>query len=206
MEIPMSHRAPPLQDFLTSLEDAFRATPMAPEAVNSIDRIFAALNEPSPAGTAEPKELPVCDFLDEAFATARTGADPIVRLSDSLQALAPKLSWAPRPSGGPFASDNWSEGHANTMIVGPNGLEDRKDLYIGVSLLAPDVRYPDHDHGPEEVYLVLSPGRFQHGDSAWFEPGIGGTLYNLPNIKHAMASDGAPLLAIWCLWTEQPAH
>lgn len=54
---------------------------------------------------------------------------------------------------------------------------------------------------PEEVYLVLSPGRFQHGSSSWFEPGLGGTLYNEPNIKHAMASGDAPLLAIWCLWT-----
>jgi hypothetical protein len=54
---------------------------------------------------------------------------------------------------------------------------------------------------PEEVYLVLSPGRFQHGESGWFEPGIGGTLYNEPNIRHAMVSDGAPLLALWHLWT-----
>lgn len=71
---------------------------------------------------------------------------------------------------------------------------------IGVSLLAPRVRYPDHNHGPEEVYLVLSPGRFQHGDVGWVEPGIGGTFHNAPGIKHAMASNEAPLLAIWCLW------
>jgi hypothetical protein len=50
------------------------------------------------------------------------------------------------------------------------------------------------------VYLVLSPGRFQHGTSGWFEPGVGGTLYNTPNIKHAMASDEAPLFALWLLW------
>lgn len=31
-------------------------------------------------------------------------------------------------------------------------------------------------------------------------PDIGGTLYNKPNIKHAMASDDVPLLALWCLW------
>ena len=74
-----------------------------------------------------------------------------------------------------------------------------------VSLLAPHVRYPDHNHRPEEVYLLLSPGRFQHGGSEWFEPGIGGTLYNRPDVTHAMASGDVPLLALWFLWTGNPA-
>ena len=117
-----------------------------------------------------------------------------------LEALTPWLTWAPRAAGGPYASDSWPEGHANATIFGVRGLEERDDLAIGASLLAPHVRYPDHRHAPEEVYLVLSPGRFQHGDSGWFEPGIGGTLYNRPHIRHAMASDAAPLLALWCLW------
>jgi hypothetical protein len=85
------------------------------------------------------------------------------------------------------------------MIVGPNGHEPREDVWVGVSLLAPEVRYPDHHHAPEEVYLVLSRGRFRQGDADWFEPGIGGSLYNMPNIRHAMASGSAPLFAIWCL-------
>src|SRR3546814_12527316 len=101
-------------------------------------------------------------------------------------------------AGGPFASDNWPEGHANTLLVGPRGLEDRNDLSIGASLLAPQVRYPDHRHAPVEVYFVLSPGRFQHGASDWFEPGIGGNLYHEPNIDNDMASDDAPLLGPWC--------
>jgi hypothetical protein len=84
-------------------------------------------------------------------------------------------------------------------------LEQRDDLVIGVSLMAPQVRYPDHDHSPEEVYLVLSPGRFRQGESDWFEPGIGGTFYNTPHIVHAMASGDAPLLALWYLWPGQPA-
>jgi hypothetical protein len=129
----------------------------------------------------------------------------VARVADAFAALEPSLAWAPRAAGDPFASDNWPEGHANTTIVGPKGLEDRNDLAIGASLLAPHVRYPDHSHGPEEVYLVLTPGRFRHGDSGWFEPGIGGTLYNRPNIVHAMASDDAPLLALWCLWIGKPS-
>jgi hypothetical protein len=62
----------------------------------------------------------------------------------------------------------------------------------------------DCRRAPEEVHLILSPGRFQHGGSDWFEPGIGGTLHNEPNITHVMESDGAPLLALWCLWIGKP--
>ncbi len=198
-------RAPLLQDFLTSLADAFRAQAIRVEASTAIDKIYRALQVPCPAGAGVPQRRAVCSHLTEALATARSGAALVARVADAFAALEPSLAWKPRHASGPFASDNWPEGHANATIIGPRGLEDRNDLSIGASLLAPHVRYPDHNHGPEEVYLVLSPGRFRHGDSDWFEPGIGGTLYNEPNIKHAMASDEAPLLALWCLWIGKPA-
>jgi quercetin dioxygenase-like cupin family protein len=90
------------------------------------------------------------------------------------------------------------------MIVGPGGLEDRKDVWVGLSLLAPDVRYPDHQHAPEEIYLVLTDGQFRQGEGEWFTPGVGGTLYNKPNILHAMASSAnTPLLAVWCLFDKR---
>lgn len=201
----MASRAPLLQDFLTSLADAFRVLALEAEASAAIDKMHRALQAPGPAGAGAPQRRAVCRHLTEALAAARSGPTPIARVADALAALEPQLAWKPRAAGGPFASDNWPEGHANATIVGPRGLEDRNDLSIGASLLAPHVRYPDHHHGPEEVYLVLSPGRFRHGRSDWFEPGIGGTLYNEPNITHAMASDDAPLLALWCLWNGKAA-
>lgn len=201
----MPSRDPLLQEFLTSLAEALPAHAIGPEATAAIGRIHDALRTPRARGPVAPRRLPVCRYLGEAVATARAGSAPLARVADAFAALEPSLAWAPRAAGGPFASESWPEGHANATIVGPKGLEDRGDLAIGASLLAPHVRYPDHDHAPEEVYLVLSPGRFQHGESGWFEPGIGGTLYNRPNIRHAMASDRAPLLAIWCLWIGQPA-
>lgn len=198
-------RAPVLQDFLTSLAEAFRVSALEGEASTAIDKICRALQVPRPAGPGAPRRRPVCRHLSEALATARSGPAPVARVADAFAALEPSLAWKPRAAGGPFASDNWPEGHANATIVGPGGLEIRNDLSIGASLLAPRVRYPDHRHAPEEVYLVLSPGRFRHGASDWFEPGIGGTLYNEPSIGHAMASDDAPLLALWCLWNGKAA-
>jgi quercetin dioxygenase-like cupin family protein len=201
----MPARNPLLQQFLTRGAEVFGTIAVGPEAAGAIGRIHGALQAPGRAGADTAQRLPVCRHLDNALATARAASPPLARVADAFAAVEPLLRWTRRPASGPFASDNWPDGHANATIVGPGGLEHREDLIIGVSLLAPHVRYPDHNHGPEEVYLVLSPGRFQHGKSDWFEPGIGGTLYNEPNIKHAMASGEAPLLALWYLWAGKPA-
>jgi hypothetical protein len=199
----MSARNPLLQEFLDSGAEVFGAVAVDPDARRAIDNIHNALPELGRAGVDTADRLPVCKYLDDALATAHAASPALARVADAFAALEPLLRWTRRSTSGPFASDNWPEGHANATIVGPGGLELRDDLVIGVSLLAPHVRYPDHNHSPEEVYLVLSPGRFRHGESDWFEPGIGGTLYNEPNIKHAMASGNAPLLALWYLWVGQ---
>lgn len=201
----MMPRAPAIQDFLSSVEDALAASGLDRPGSESIGRVFAALQSPGSPGSGRAQRLPVVDgALPAALDAARRHSPATARIADTFQLIEPSLVWAPRGASGPQASDNWPDGHANATIVGPGGVESRGDVHIGVSLMAPHVRYPDHNHGPEEVYLVLSPGRFQHGGSGWFEPGIGGTLYNEPNIRHAMASDADPLFAIWLLWTDRP--
>lgn len=127
-------------------------------------------------------------------------------LIERFKALEPLLEWKSRPTYDDTASGNFLMSHANTMIVGPGGLEDRRDVWFGASLMAPNVRYPDHDHAPEETYLVLSDGEFLHGDSGWFSPGIGGSFYNPPGIRHAMRSGDKPLFAFWALLPDQLKH
>ena len=84
--------------------------------------------------------------------------------------------------------------------MGKGGLEERDDVWVGISLMAPGIEYPEHHHPPEEVYLALSSGHWQQASGIWFEPEIGGLFYNRPNILHAMRSGTSPLLATWCLW------
>ena len=67
------------------------------------------------------------------------------------------------------------------------------------SRVAPRVRYPDHQHPPEEIYVVMSEGEWRQENHPWFSPGAGGIVHNPPDIVHAMRSADAPLLAIWCL-------
>jgi len=138
--------------------------------------------------TSEPVRFPVCTLLDAVLA-------PATPLHRALAAIASDLTWYRRPGG----DDRFQESHANTMLVGPNGLEPREDLWIGATLMAPNADYPVHHHPPEEIYLVLSEGEWWRAGTGWFTPGIGGTLYNRPDVRHAMRSLERPLFALWAL-------
>ncbi len=122
--------------------------------------------------------------------------------NDAFAAIEPQLSWKVRP-GAETQGESFLRGHDNATIVGAEGLETRRDVWIGVSLMAPHTRYPDHRHPPEEIYVVLSDGQWRQASDPWHEPGVGGLVYNPPNIVHAMRSTERPLLALWFLWTEQ---
>ena len=91
------------------------------------------------------------------------------------------------------------DSHANAMLIGPGGIEERSDVWVGVTVMTPRLVYPDHDHPPEEVYIAMSPGEWWNTEMDWTEPGPGGVIYNPPGILHAMRSHAQPLLALWFL-------
>lgn len=148
-------------------------------------------------GPGRPEPPAVVDHLAAALATARSGPTDLAQVADAVADLAPQLAWRQRDGG----DATFALGHANTDIAGSNvnALEPRDDVWIGMSLIAPGVTYPDHRHPPEEVYLVLSGGDWRQEAGPWTTPGRGGIVYNPHNIVHAMRAGSGPLLAIWCL-------
>ncbi len=196
----MTSRPADLETFLDAALAAFGARATDAPARVSVSRIGAALQRPGAVSPEPGARLPVCDLLGDAADPARFAAPDLRRVAETFAAIEPRLVWRRRSGDCPNASASFAAGHANALIVGPGGLERRSDVWLGVSLMAPDVRYPDHSHPPEETYLVLSEGEFRHGASGWFSPGVGGTLHNPPGIGHAMRSGAAPLLAFWALW------
>lgn len=194
----MTQRSMVLQNFVDAAREAFGQFAQDPDASRSIAEIFRALEEPSEARAGAGAGLPACGHLDQALAV-ETGHTTLDRLLQCFRAVEPSLQWRRRPNNDGTASANFEDGHANAMLLGPGGLEERGDVWLGVSLMAPKVRYPDHDHAPEEVYLVLSDGEFRQGEGDWFSPGIGGSFYNRPGIRHAMRSLDTPLFAFWAL-------
>ncbi|QND45600.1 transcriptional regulator (plasmid) [Rhizobium lusitanum] len=199
----MIERSENLQFFVDAAFAAFDQFAKALEARRSIPQIFALLEHPGPGRQGPGSRLPVCKNLNEVL-SVDTSEPLIQRLVEGFKGIEPNLEWRQRTKCDGTESTNFADGHANAMIIGPGGLEERSDLWIGVTLMAPHVRYPDHDHAPEEVYLVLSNGEFQRGEGDWFSPGIGGSFYNEPGIKHAMRSVETPFLAFWALLAGEP--
>lgn len=193
-------RSPELGGFLAQLRLAIAArVEVGSPAARAMVRVNAALAEPAPRPDApRPFTLPACEHLSRAISIAQAGPEDLARIADCIAALAPALAWRLKPSDDPV----FSRGHANVDIVGPaaEALERRDDVRIGMSLMAPGITYPDHQHPPEEVYLVLSAGDWRQDARAWHSPRLGGIVYNPPDIIHAMRSSASePLLAVWCL-------
>ncbi|WEX78416.1 dimethylsulfoniopropionate lyase [Sinorhizobium numidicum] len=200
----MTSRSEVLQLFIDAALAAFEQFAQASESRRSIRQISSALEVPATERPGSGSRLPVCFHLEAALAI-ETEHESLRRLVDRFKAIEPLLEWRRRSNYDGSESENFFEGHANAMIIGPGGLEERRDVWLGVTLMAPNVRYPNHDHAPEEVYLVLSDGEFRQGEAAWFSPGIGGSFYNPPGVKHAMRSLERPLLAFWALLSAKPA-
>jgi mannose-6-phosphate isomerase-like protein (cupin superfamily) len=186
----MAARDERLQSLLDQLCRSIAADAARSAETERVMNCVAARLGSVPAGVTPPAPVrfPVCDLLDQALL-------PETPLSAALRAISADLAWYRRPGG----DARFQQSHANTVLVGPNGLEPREDLWIGATLLAPNTDYPIHHHPPEEVYLVLSEGDWWREGTGWFTPGIGGTLYNPPDVRHAMRSQARPLLALWAL-------
>lgn len=199
------NRGEALQYFVDTAFVAFDQFAHDLRSRRSIIQLFAQSEVPGLERTTAGSRLPVCSYLGSALAEEAIPST-LGNLIERFKAIEPLLEWRPKSNPAQSASSNFSDGHANAMILGPGGIEDRNDLWLGVTLMAPHVRYPDHDHPPKETYLVLSHGEFKQDDKDWFSPGIGGSFYNPPGIKHAMRSLESPLFAFWALLVEQTHH
>ena len=199
----MSDRPAALRTFLERLRDALAARTADDDAARvTTARVFDALERPNPsAGTGAgpgPARLPVCRHLEAALATAASASADLRAVAEAFAAVEPALRWQ-RRAGSEAVGEPFHGAHANATLIGPDGLETRRDVWIGCSLLGPHVRYPDHRHPPEEIYLVLSTGEWLRQGEPWREPGTGGIVHNPPDVVHAMRSGAEPLFAIWCL-------
>jgi quercetin dioxygenase-like cupin family protein len=164
------------------------------------DRCHAALKTPgTPKPGHKPSHFPVCDHIPEGLRVTAEISPELARLADAFGRLAPRLNWH-RRDGLKHEDSRFPEGHANATLIGHDGIEYHENVRLGVSLIAPDVAYPKHNHPPEEGYLVMSGGDWRQDDGEWFRREPGETVHNIPNIWHAMRAGEAPLLALWMLW------
>lgn len=181
----------PIDHFLT-LAGAHVAATATGAAQGAGQRVAALLTQPpEPSEPPSPNRPPACRHLDAAYQLMRPD------LAAAFRALEPDLPWQTRVM--PNAAPGFADNHASARVLGPNGMERRGGLVAGFSLVSPGVTYPEHDHPPEEIYLVLSGGEWWQAGGTWHAPGPCGIVHNPPGILHAMRGTSVPLLAIWFL-------
>ena len=144
---------------------------------------------------------PLADVLPTLVDNSRALDASLQQLVSNVFELADFLPWYQRPVAN---NSDFMAGHCNAQIIGPQGLEVRHDIIVGVTLMRPNIVYPDHQHDPEELYLVLGNGRWRQDQGAWHTPGLGGLVYNPSNVMHGMKSLDHPLIALWCLPLDKP--
>ena len=187
--------------FLDTARDTLSArveerTPPATVAAGVFEALATSVGVIAPGTLAPP---PAYRHLSSALERARA-APGLSPLAEAFEALEPELRWR-RRSGSEAHGTAFHDGHANAEIVGPMGLEQRSDVWFGASLVAPDVRYVEHRHPPAEIYIVMSEGEWYREGCGWHVPGLGGVVYNPPNVVHAMRAGSTALLALWLLRT-----
>jgi len=87
------------------------------------------------------------------------------------------------------------------QVIGPGSLVTRDDLRVGLFMLPRASVYPDHQHGADEVYIVLA------GSGEWsLERGAytrkrTGDIIDVPSMTiHALRTKAEPALVLWS-WT-----
>lgn len=146
------------------------------------------------------KTFPVCAYLDAALTSASRELG-LWNIAEACKLIASDLDWyqTHSPSHPNSASANFGIGHANATLYGPGGLVSSNSLKIGMSLLAPEVRHPDHSYQTVKMYLVVSGGEFRKERGDWAAPGYRGSFYTESDVIHAMRSGPKPLLTFWAL-------
>jgi len=192
-----------LQDFVDAALEAFLANVTAEDSRTSVLRCVEDLQTINQPASAIGSRLPASEEHLSVAIEPTQFDDPLLRhLVQTFADIEPLLTWERKVTTGLKTVPGFEDGHANAFVIGPGGLEARQDVWLGATLIAPNIRYPDHSHPPEETYLVMSGGEFWQDGGPWFEPGVGGSLYNRPNVLHAMRAGSNPLFAFWLLRTD----
>lgn len=84
-------------------------------------------------------------------------------------------------------------------IVGPRGPFVSTNIRGGIGLYGPNMTYPLHRHGPDEVYVVVSGTARFTVDGAVSSRGPGDVVHVPSLTEHGFTTNGAPLVVLY-LW------
>ncbi|MBD9541494.1 hypothetical protein IB276_18740 [Ensifer sp. ENS04] len=191
------HRPLALQEVINTLGNLLLAHDVPSMSRYTAGKIFHELSKPAPMFGVGGNALPASDYLGQALGVAIKGGGPLAELAKAINSIAPDLRWY-RSRTGPFASINFVRGHAHALMVGPGGMEERDDVHIGATIMAPYGRFPDHRRKHPTVFLALSRAEVRLNDEDWIVRSPGGVFFSDEGQEFAMRCTGNPLLLLWC--------
>lgn len=144
------------------------------------------------------EDFPVLQYMPRAIENARAVPNGMHNIAGAFEKLWPYLDWWKRDCTDSFEEPFYS-GHANAMIIGPRGLMTHPHVSIGVSLIQPNVTYPQHRHREEEIYLAMSEGTWFNETMGWYQLGACSIVHHRSWLPHTYRAGSEPFLNIWVL-------
>lgn len=141
------------------------------------------------------EDFPVLKHLPAALDAAANAE--LAGLAGSFGALAGSIGWSQNAG---YTLENsgqaFLDGYAYASLSGPEGPVLCEAPMAGYMLLGPNLLYPDHQHAPREVYLVLTPGaRWSLDSGEWFDVAPGTMIVHDSWQNHAIRTGNTPFLA-----------
>jgi len=143
-----------------------------------------------------PHCLPVLSWMPAAVKAAGKKTEVIVKV---LASLANHIAWGQSYSAQDFGA-GFLEKYGWTELIGLRGPIASNRMACGFLFLGPQIEYPRHSHGAEEVYVPLTGQTlWQRSNQDWAYRAPGLPIYHASRVPHAMRTETVPLLALY-LW------
>jgi mannose-6-phosphate isomerase-like protein (cupin superfamily) len=142
--------------------------------------------------------LPVSDFLTAALAGTNTQTHA---LTDLFRRENEKLKWEQTyTKADGVVSDDMLQRYGFVEIIGKRGPFVSDKVRCGIGVFGPNVQYPMHYHGAEELYFLLSgSAHFRFDDGPVEVREVGDMVYVPSMMKHGFDILDKPLV-IFYIW------
>lgn len=185
-----------LQRFIDGLGDVVLSQSTPTMARFEGAKVVHLLQSPGRSKLTDCRTIPCPLHNDLTAVLSGMAPTPMMRgLKHAVGALSDSVSWV-RADGGPYANADFERCNAQAILAGPGGLEERQDLLITLTLMAPYTRFPDRHTAHPCVFLALSDGEFLSPAGDWSLVETGMPFYHPAARVFAMRCTSRPMLTV----------
>ncbi|WP_352231033.1 dimethylsulfonioproprionate lyase family protein [Brucella sp. NBRC 12950] len=118
-------------------------------------------------------------------------------LWESLVTLLPNLRWHCTFSE-VHSHTHYVRAHLHTIIIGRQGIEERDDIAVGATVIAPSPTFPHLVRYRGQVILMLASGEVRKNGGSWRRVPAGTVLHTDERFIYELRNRDTSLLILWC--------